>query len=81
VQPSDDEDVPMKVIQIDMDAAQTTRIVGNLGDQKEFTLVTFFWDNVNVFSWQPSQMPRIPREVIEHHLKIYPDVRSAKLHP
>jgi hypothetical protein len=40
----------MKVIQIGVDAAQTTRIVGNLGDQKEFTLVTFFQDNVDVFS-------------------------------
>jgi hypothetical protein len=33
VQPSNGEDVPMKIVQIDVDAAQTTRIVGNLGDK------------------------------------------------
>jgi hypothetical protein len=26
--------------------------------------------DVDVFTWQLSQMPGIPREVIEHHLKI-----------
>jgi len=26
-----------------------------------------------MFAWEPSQMPEIPREVIEHHLRIYPD--------
>jgi hypothetical protein len=35
-------------------------------------LITFLRANVDVFAWQPSQMPWIPREVIEHHLKIYP---------
>jgi hypothetical protein len=33
VQPTDGEDVPVKVIQIGADAAQTTRIAGNLGDK------------------------------------------------
>jgi hypothetical protein len=34
-----------------------------------------------VFAWQPSQMPGIPREVIEHHLKIYPDARPVQQKP
>jgi hypothetical protein len=33
VQRSDNEDIPVKVIQISTDAAQTTRIMGNLGDK------------------------------------------------
>jgi hypothetical protein len=33
VQPSDSEDVPVKIIQIGADAAQTTRITGKLGDK------------------------------------------------
>jgi hypothetical protein len=33
VQPSDNKGIPVKVIQIGMDAAQTTRIAGNLGDK------------------------------------------------
>jgi hypothetical protein len=31
-----------------------------------------------VFAWQPSQMLGIPREVIEHHLKIYPNARPVQ---
>jgi hypothetical protein len=68
----------ISVIQISIDTIQTTRIMENLGDKYELMLVTFLWDNVDVFTWQPSQIPRIPREVIEHHLKIYPDARPVQ---
>jgi hypothetical protein len=34
-----------------------------------------------VFTWEPSQMPGIPREVIEHHLKIHPDARPVRQKP
>jgi hypothetical protein len=34
-----------------------------------------------VFTWQPSQIPGIPREVIEHHLKIYTDARPVHQKP
>jgi hypothetical protein len=34
-----------------------------------------------VFAWEPSQMPGIPREVIEHHLKIHPDAKSVSQKP
>jgi hypothetical protein len=34
-----------------------------------------------VFAWQPSQRHGIPREVIEHHMKIYPDVRLVQRKP
>jgi hypothetical protein len=33
VQTSDNEDIPVKVIQISTDTTQTTRIMGNLGDK------------------------------------------------
>jgi hypothetical protein len=33
VQPSNNEDIPVKVVQISVDAVQTTRITGNLGDK------------------------------------------------
>jgi hypothetical protein len=33
VQPSNNEDIPVKVIQISVDAVQTTHIAGNLGDK------------------------------------------------
>jgi hypothetical protein len=34
-----------------------------------------------VFAWEPSQMPGIPREVIEHHLKINLDTRPVSQMP
>jgi hypothetical protein len=44
-------------------------------------LVTFLQDNVDVFAWQPSQMPGIPGKVIELHLKIYPDAILVQQKP
>jgi hypothetical protein len=44
-------------------------------------LITFLWVNVDVFAWQPSQMSGIPREVIEHHLMIYPDAGPVQQRP
>jgi hypothetical protein len=34
-----------------------------------------------MFAWQPSQMSGIRRDVIEHHLKIYPDVSPMQQKP
>ena len=44
-------------------------------------LVAFLQANVDVLAWEPLQMPRIPRKVIEHHLKIYPDVKPVRQKP
>ena len=41
-------------------------------------LVTFLWANIDVFASQPSDMPGIPREVIEHHLAVRLDARLVK---
>jgi hypothetical protein len=34
-----------------------------------------------MFAWELSQMLGIPREVIEHHLKIYLDAKPVSLKP
>jgi hypothetical protein len=44
-------------------------------------LVAFLQANVDVFAWEPSQMPRISREVIEHHLKIHPNTKPVSQKP
>jgi hypothetical protein len=36
-------------------------------------LIAFLQANVDVLAWQPSDMSGIPREVIEHKLKVYAD--------
>src|SRR5207237_5967418 len=40
--------------------------------------ITFLRGNTNVFAWQPSDMPGVPREVIEHHLAMLPDARPIR---
>lgn len=41
-------------------------------------LVAFLQANVNVFAWQPSDIPGVPREVIEHHLAVCPHGQPVK---
>jgi hypothetical protein len=41
-------------------------------------LITFLWANLDVFAWKMSDMPRIPREVIEHKLCIDPTFKPIK---
>jgi hypothetical protein len=41
-------------------------------------LITFLWENLNVFAWQISDMPEIHREVIEHKLEIDPSYKTIK---
>jgi hypothetical protein len=41
-------------------------------------LVTFLQDNLDVFGWKISDMPRIPKEVIEHKLGIDPSFKPIK---
>src|SRR6185312_11463785 len=81
VQPSDPDNVPMKTVQIGADSSRTTRIAGNLEEKYEDALITFLRANVDVFTWEPAQMPGIPREVIEHHLRIYPDATPVRQKP
>jgi len=41
-------------------------------------LVAFLRANADVFAWQPSDMPGVPRKVIEHHLAVSPDARPIR---
>jgi hypothetical protein len=41
-------------------------------------LITFLCDNLDVFTWKISDMPRIHREVIEHKLGIDPSFKPIK---
>jgi hypothetical protein len=52
------------------DADKKLCISAELEAKYEPVLITFLWTNLNVFAWQMSDMPGIPREVIEHKLDI-----------
>ena len=38
----------------------------------------FLRANKEVFAWEPKQLVGVPRGVIEHHLKVCPNVRRVK---
>jgi hypothetical protein len=52
------------------DTEKKLRLNAELDAKWELTLITFLRENMNVFAWQISDMPGIPREVIEHKLVI-----------
>jgi hypothetical protein len=41
-------------------------------------LIAFLMENSDVFTWHPSDLFGVPREVIEHHLAICPQARPVK---
>jgi hypothetical protein len=41
-------------------------------------LATFLLENSDVFAWEPADLCGVPREVIEHHLAVYPEACPIK---
>jgi hypothetical protein len=41
-------------------------------------LVTFLQANADMLTWTPSDMLDVPKEVIEHHLAVFPQARPVK---
>jgi hypothetical protein len=53
-------------------------ISATLDPKKETVLVDFLHANIDIFAWSPSDMPSIPREVIEHALEIQASSKPVK---
>jgi hypothetical protein len=41
-------------------------------------LVKFLEENRDIFTWKPADMPRVPRELIEHELHLDPLTKGVK---
>mgnify|MGYP005813245939 CR=1 FL=1 len=41
-------------------------------------MVRFLRANKEVFAWEPDQLAGVPRDVIEHHLNVCPNMRPVK---
>ena len=64
-------DVGTKTIQLQEGDDSKTAIIGaGLGDKYELELVNFLRANRDVFAWKPADMPGVPKELIEHALKV-----------
>ena len=45
---------------------------------QEEALVRFLRANKEIFAWEPNQLVGVPREVIQHHLRVCPNMRPVK---
>ena len=53
-------------------------IGAGLDPGQEEALVRFLRANKEIFAWEPGQLVGVPREVIQHHLKVCPNIRPVK---
>ena len=65
-------------VEEDGSSGATFTIGANLDPDQEKALVKFLRSNKEVFAWEPKQLAGVPREVIEHHLNVCPNVRPVK---
>ena len=60
------------------DPSKSTNVGVGLDLAQESTLVEFLKANKDIFAWQPSDMTGVPRELAEHSLNVYHDVKPVK---
>ena len=60
-------------------SSRATFTIGTgLDPGQEEALVRFLHVNKEIFVWAPNQLVGVPREVIQHHLRVCPNVRPMK---
>ena len=59
----------------DGSSGATFTIGAGLDPGQEEALVRFLRANKEIFAWEPNQLVGIPREVIQHHLRVCPNIR------
>ena len=69
-----------KQVPVDEDGSTsaTFTIGANLEPEQEKALIRFLHVNKKLFVWEPNQLAGVPREVIEHHLNMCPNVHPVK---
>jgi hypothetical protein len=60
------------------DPNKTTSIAVNLDPAWEGVLVEFLRERWEIFAWCPSDMPGVPRELVEHALNVDPKAKPVK---
>ena len=59
-------------------ASATFTIGAGLPQDQEEALINFLRANKDVFAWEPKDLAGVPRGIIQHHLRVCPNVRSMK---
>ncbi|RDX85212.1 hypothetical protein CR513_33627, partial [Mucuna pruriens] len=60
----------LKEINISLDPTHKAKIGTTLMQEGESHLISFLWENRDVFTWSPANMPGIDLEFMCHHLSI-----------
>jgi hypothetical protein len=60
------------------DASKEVVIRADLDPKYELALTSFLRDNVDIFTWSPSDKPGVPRELAEHRLEVSKTARPIK---
>ena len=55
---------------VERDPTKTTQIRTSLSTKTREEIVSFFKDNLDVFTWSHEDMPSIPTNIIQHHLNV-----------
>ncbi|KAM0921337.1 hypothetical protein ACQ4PT_006917 [Festuca glaucescens] len=67
-----------KKVPLGDDPAHLLTTGNQLPVEQEVELVLFLQKNADVFAWDPSDLPGVPREIIEHHLAVCPDAQPVR---
>ena len=69
-----------KQVPVDEDGASgaTFTIGADLAPDQEEALVNFLRANKEVFTREPKQLVGVPRGIIKHHLRVFPNVHLVK---
>ena len=62
----------------DGSSGATFTIGTGLDPGQEEALVRFLRVNKEIFTWDPNQLVGVPGEVIQHHLRVCPNIRPVK---
>jgi hypothetical protein len=68
-----------KRVRLGLPNPEKTVVIGvNLGEKLELELTSFLWDSVDIFSWTPSDMLGVPRELAKHSLDVSKTAKPIK---
>ena len=74
----DKEETKQVSINEDGSSGATFTIGAGLDPGQEEALVRFLHANKEIFAWEPNPLVGVPREVIQHHLRVCPNIRPVK---
>ena len=60
------------------DPEKTVRVYAHLPEEQATALIAFLREEWETFAWCPADMPGIPREFVEHALRIKPNTKPVK---